>query len=186
MTNRLLDVEALAPIANKPTGSCHRSVAWLAFAKKPIDRPLATAKDPAAAAKDVRCEARASDRVAQGQCTKYSSDAFVHMAKGLLKNVIAKIGEIIFARLSRINHPTLDSDTEISMEKVFSIDTAAPGMIRLQVAIILPIVPREKVSAPQTDVELVVRVPLRTRWGRHLLHLLSGIGFTPSNRCRGD
>jgi hypothetical protein len=53
-TNRLEDVEALAPIANKPTGSCYRSVAWLAFAKKPIDRPLATAKDPAGTAKDVR------------------------------------------------------------------------------------------------------------------------------------
>jgi hypothetical protein len=108
------------------------------------------------------------------------------MVKGLLKNIIAKIGEIIFPRLSRINQPTLDSDTEITMEKVFSIDTAAPGMIRFEVAIIPPIVSCEKVSAPQTDVKLVVSVPLRARRrNSYLFHFLARITDS-GKRDRGD
>src|SRR5213078_1500032 len=47
MTNCFENVEALAPVANKPTGSCYSRSAW-PFAEPLIDRPLAAAKDRAA------------------------------------------------------------------------------------------------------------------------------------------
>src|SRR5215469_11893675 len=101
-----------------------------------------------------------------------------------VKDAVIKIDKHILEGASRIYRPSFDTDTQVPVEKVFEIKTTAPSMIRFQVAIILPIVSRENVGAPQTNIELIVRVPLRTRWGRHLLHLLSGIGFSPGNRCR--
>jgi hypothetical protein len=82
--------------------------------------------------------------------------------------------------------PNFDTDTEVPVEKVFEVNTTAEGMIRFEVAIILPVVSRENVCAPQTDVKLVVRVLLRTGWRRHLFHLFAGIGFSPGDRCRSD
>ena len=52
-TNCLENVEALAPVANKPTGSCYSRSPW-PFAEPLIDRPLAAAKDRAAGTEDVR------------------------------------------------------------------------------------------------------------------------------------
>src|SRR5437588_10277261 len=52
MTNRLKNVEALAPLGD---GS--------SFALPPIDRPLAATKDGAAAAKAIRSKAGAVDRI---------------------------------------------------------------------------------------------------------------------------
>src|SRR4030095_589110 len=102
-----------------------------------------------------------------------------------VEDAVIKIDKDILKRTPGIHRPTFDTNTEVPVEKVFEIDTTAEGMIRFKVAIILPIVSCENVSAPQTDVKLVVCVPLRTRWRRHLFHLLSGIGF-PSNRCRSE
>src|SRR5436190_2698551 len=53
MANCLENVEALAPVANKPTGSCYSRSAW-PFAEPLINRPLAAAKDRAAGTEDVR------------------------------------------------------------------------------------------------------------------------------------
>src|SRR5262249_10902754 len=103
-----------------------------------------------------------------------------------VENAGIKVEKGILKRTPRIHCPPFDADTEVPVEKVFEIHTTTPGMIRFEVAIILPIVSCENVSAPQTDVKLVVCVPLRTRWWRHLFHLLSGISFSPSNRCRSD
>src|SRR4029077_19209712 len=97
-----------------------------------------------------------------------------------------KIDKDILKRAPGINSPAFDTDTEVPVEKVLEIDTTAEGMIRFEVAIILPVVSCENVSPPQTDVELVVCVPLRTGWRRHLFHLFSGISFSPSKRCRSE
>src|SRR5713101_5686851 len=103
-----------------------------------------------------------------------------------VENAVIKVDKNILKRASGIYRPSFNTDTEVPVEKVFEINTTAKGMIRFEVAIILPIVSRENVSAPQTDVKLVVCVPLWTRWRCHLFHFLSGIGFSPSNRCRSD
>src|SRR6266516_2423089 len=103
-----------------------------------------------------------------------------------IEDAVIEIDKDILKRAPGINRPTFNTDTEVPVEKVFEVNTTAEGMIRLEVAIVLPIVACENISAPQTDVKLVVCVPLRTRWRRHLFHLLSGICFSPSNRCRSD
>src|SRR4029453_18195709 len=102
-----------------------------------------------------------------------------------VEDPVIKIDKDILKCAPSINRPTFDTNAEVSVEKVFEIDTTAEGMIRFKVAIILPVVSCENVSAPQTDVKLVVCVPLRARWRRHLFHFLSGISL-PSNRCRSD
>src|SRR5258708_370087 len=103
-----------------------------------------------------------------------------------VEDAVIKIDKNILKRAPGIHRPTFNTDTEIPVEKVLEVNATAEGMICFEIAIILPIVARENVGAPQTDVKLVVSVPLRTRWRRHLFHLFSGIGFSPSNRCRSD
>jgi hypothetical protein len=76
-------------------------------------------------------------------------------------------------RAPGIYRPSFNADAEVPVEKVFEVNATAKGVIRLQVAVILPIVSRENVCAPQTDVKLVVCLPLWTRWRSHLFHLLS-------------
>jgi hypothetical protein len=66
-------------------------------------------------------------------------------------------------RAPGIYRPSFNADAEVSMKKVFEVNATAKGVIRLQVAVILPIVSRENVRAPQTAVKLVVCVPLWTR-----------------------
>ena len=64
-----------------------------------------------------------------------------------------------------INRPTFDSNTEITMEEVFQVATAAPGMVSLEVAIVCPRVSCKNVGAPKSDVELCVPIPLRASSG---------------------
>src|SRR4029077_4574730 len=92
----------------------------------------------------------------------------------------------ILNRASGIHRKSFNTDTEVPVEKVFEINTTTEGMVRFKVAIILPAVSCENVSAPQTDVKLVVCVPLRTRRRCHLFHLLSGISLSPSKRYRSE
>src|SRR5882762_7389158 len=103
-----------------------------------------------------------------------------------VEDATIKIDKDILKRAPGINCPPFDADTEVPMEKVFEINTTAEGMVRFKVTIILPAVSCEDVSAPQTDVKLVVCVPLRTRWRRHLFHLLSGISLSASKRYRSE
>src|SRR4029077_20176153 len=103
-----------------------------------------------------------------------------------VENAGIGVDKDILNRAPGINRPPFDTDTEVPMEKVFEINTTAEGVVRFKVAIILPVVSCENVSAPQTDVKLVVCVPLRTRWRRHLFHLLSGISLSPSKRYRSE
>src|SRR5262245_5424387 len=108
------------------------------------------------------------------------------MAGMSVEGAVIKVDKDVIKCAAGIYCPTFNADTEIPVEKVLKINTPAERMIRLEIAIILPVVPSENIGAPQTDVEFVIRVPLRTRWRRHLLHLLSRIAFSPSNRCRSD
>src|SRR4030095_14021057 len=103
-----------------------------------------------------------------------------------VENAVIKVDKDILKRAPGVHGPSFNADTEVPVEKVLQVNATAKGMIRFEIAIILPIVSCENVGAPQTDVKLVVCVPLRTRWRRHLFHLLSGICFSPSNRCRSD
>src|SRR4029077_92260 len=103
-----------------------------------------------------------------------------------VENRVIQDGKAILKPPPGVHRPSFDTDTEVPVEKVFEVNGTAEGVIRLEVAIILPIVSRENISAPQTDVKLVVCVPLRTRWRRHLFHLLSGISLTPSKRYRSE
>jgi hypothetical protein len=143
-------------------------------------RLFATAKDATAAGEDVRCKTRARDWLTQRERAQHGTHraALVPGIEG--KNLPVKIDKDILKRVPGIHHPAFDADTEVTVEKVFEVNATAPGVIRLQVAIILPLVSCEHVSAPQTDVKLVVRVPLRARRRYHLLHLLTGIDFRAS------
>src|SRR6266498_2479108 len=177
MTNRLENVEALAPVANKPTGSCYRKSA--VFAEPLMDRPLATAKDSATSSPNVGGKAGAVNGEAEGERPQHCSDPSILVVKAALKNSIAKIDENIFARLPGIGDPAFNPDTEITVEEVFEVDTTAPGVIGQKVAVILPVVCCENVGSPQTGVKLVIGVPLRARWwSSYLLHFLSGIGLS--------
>src|SRR6266404_4362824 len=79
---------------------------------------------------------------------------------------------------SGVHGPPFNTDAEITVEKIFGINTAAPSMIPIDIAIISRIVPGKKVSTPDIDVEFVIGIPLWTRWRNHLLHLFSAICFS--------
>ena len=59
------------------------------------------------------------DRITQGQCTQHGTDRVVLMSKVARKNSIAEIDKGIFARLSGIDGPAFDPDTEVTMEEIF-------------------------------------------------------------------
>src|SRR6478735_6331963 len=166
--------------------SCRSDIETLSrFDKALVDLLLATAKDPASPAKNVRRKARARDRVTQGQSAQDSTDRIVLAVDAIGKNSVTEIDERILARLPSINHPALNPHTNVTHEKIFEVDATSPSVISLDVAVINPISSRENVCAPKRDVEFPVRVPLRTgRWS-NLLDFLAGI----ANSCksiRGD
>jgi hypothetical protein len=97
------------------------------------------------------------------------------MVNAGLKDAVAEIDENILARLSGINRPTFNPDTEVTVKEVFEIDATAPSVIGLDIAVISPIVSRKHVRAPQTHVKLVIGVPLRAGWWSYLFHFLPGI-----------
>src|SRR5260370_35473039 len=107
------------------------------------------------------------------------------MRKTALKNAVAEIDKVIFTRLPRINGPTFDPEAELTMEKVLGGQTAAPSMVGLDVAVILPLGSCKNIGTPDTDVEFVIGVPFRARrWRCYLLHLLAAIGFGTSKGHR--
>src|ERR1700751_5563345 len=84
----------------------------------------------------------------------------------------------VFDRPSGLPRPAFNPHAEVTHEKVFEIETTTPGMIGFKVTIILPLSPGEKVGSPQTEVKLVIGVPLRARRRCCLLQFFSGIGFS--------
>src|SRR5439155_26895741 len=68
-----------------------------------------------------------------------------------------------------IHYPPFNTDAEVTVKKIFEIDTAAPSVVALDVAVISRIVSGKNISTPKTAVKFPVRVPLRTRWRNHLL-----------------
>src|ERR1700732_3808462 len=71
------------------------------------------------------------------------------------------------------------------MKEVFEVDTAAPGVIGFNVAIVDPIGPSEEVGAPETNIKFIVGVPLRAKRWSNLLRFLSRI-LRPGKRRRGE
>src|SRR5206468_3932088 len=168
MTNRLDNVESLS-----------------GFSKSLIDSLLAATKNCAAAAKNVGRKARTVKGITQRQSTQHSTDGVALVSNAVLKNAVAEIDEDILACLPRINRPAFNPDTEITVKEVFEIDATAPGVIGLDVAVILPIVSGKHVRAPETHVKLVIGVPLRAGWWSYLFHFFPRIlGSTKS--CRSD
>src|SRR5512132_161785 len=152
MTGRGDDIESFSRL-NKPL----------------VDLLLSPAKDPTSSAKNVWRKARARDRVTQGKSAQHSADRVVLVVDATGKNSVAEIDEDILACLPSINHPALNPHAHVPHEKVFEIDTTAPSVISLDVAVIYPIISCENVRAPKRDVEFPVRVPLRARrWGNPL------------------
>jgi len=69
------------------------------------------------------------------------------------------------------------------VKEVFEIDATAPGVIGLNVTVILPSVSGKHVRAPETHVKLVIGVPLRAGWWSYLFHFFPGIlGSSKSGR----
>ena len=163
MTNRLDNVEAFSSLVNK------------SFAKPPVDLLLATTKDCATSAKNVGRKARTVKRIAQCERAQHRADHVALVMNAILKDVVAEIDEDILACLPRISGPAFNADPDVTREKVLQIDATAPSVIGLDVAVIYPISPRENVCAPNRDVKLSVRVPLRTRRRSYLFHLFPGI-----------
>src|SRR5256885_16823001 len=78
---------------------------------------------------------------------------------------------------SRLRGPTFHADTEVAMEEIFRVDTAAPGVIRFKITVIFPVICREYVGAPQSDVPFRVPIPFGAGWRLldlfHFLHFLA-------------
>src|SRR6476620_7763802 len=150
--------------------SCRNDIETFSWLDKAlVDLLLATAKDPASPAKNVRRKTRARDRVTQGESAQYSTDRVVLAVDATGKNPVTEIDEDILARLTSINHPALNPHTNVTHEKIFEVDATPPSVVCLDVAVIDPISSRENVCAPKRDVEFPVRVPLRTgRWSNLL------------------
>src|SRR5215510_8285810 len=150
-----------------------------------VDLLLTPAKDPATSAKNVRRQARAWDRITQGESAQHSAD-YVALALDLIyKNSVAEIDKGVLACLVGTCCPAFDSHTNITHEKVFEIDATTPSVISLDIAVIYPISSRENVRAPKRNVEFPVRVPLRARRWSNLLHLLARIA-NPCKSSRSD
>src|SRR4029453_19221348 len=134
------NVEALAPVSSKPTGSCYR-ISVGVFEQKLIDRlPSTPAKDSAATSPHEGGPATAVERKPEGQGAQHRTDSVVLIGEGTLENSVAEIDEVIFLRLSCIGDPAFNSNAKITMEEVFGVDTTAPGVIRPNVAVLLPFV----------------------------------------------
>ena len=172
------DFHATANLADCPrlcicmTGCRNDIETFSLLDKAVVDLLLATAKDPASPAKNVRRKARARDRVTESQSAQHRADRVVLVVNATGKNIVAGIDKDILARLPSINHPALNPDTNVTHEKIFEIDATPPSVISLDVAVINPISSRENVCAPKRDVEFPVRVPLRTGRRSNLLDFL--------------
>src|SRR5437762_13024730 len=64
----------------------------------------------------------------------------------------------------RFRRPTFQADTKVAMKEIFDVDAAAPGLIGLKIAVILPAISRAYVGAPQTYVPFRVLIPRRAGW----------------------
>src|SRR5438128_6806982 len=156
--------------------------------------PFTAAKDRAATTKNVGRKTRAVERITQRQ----RAEGGTHRARRMAARGEEKLPCLTFKPLvlkfpeiqdtsSGTRRPTFDTNTEVTVEKVFDIPTTAPSVVGLDVAVVLPIVSGKNISAPKSHVKLIIRVPLRARgWGCHLLHLLSGIGLSTGERQRAD
>src|SRR5713101_5084 len=128
--------------------------------------PFAAAKDRAATTENVGRKARAVERITQGQRAEDGTQpARIMVVCGddrlRVKSPI-NLREIQ-GTSPGIHHPPFNTDAEVTVEKIFGIDTAAPSVVALDVAVISRIVPGKKISTPNIDVEFIIGVPLRTR-----------------------
>ena len=52
------------------------------------------------------------------------------------KNIVVKVDKEIVKLTSGVHYPAFDSDTEVTVEKVFDVHTAAPGVVGFKVAVL--------------------------------------------------
>src|SRR5947209_678289 len=127
------------------------------------------------------------NRIAQGQRSLNSTNNTLIIAENWLPIKV----ESVKLLPGRFRRPTFQADTKVAMEEIFDVDAAAPGVIRFKVTVILPVICRKYVGAPQTHVPFRVPIPLGAR--RHLLdlfHLLARVSCSSAvrggnHRCEG-
>src|SRR5438874_9125938 len=127
------------------------------------------------------------NRIAQGQRSLNSTNNTLIIAENWLPIKV----ESVKLLPGRFRRPTFQAYTKIAMEEIFDVDAAAPGMIRLKVTVILPVICREYVGPPQTHVPFRIAIPLGAR--RHLLdlfHFLARVSCSSAvrggnHRCEG-
>ena len=117
-----------------------------------IDLLLASAKDPAASTKNIWRKACTWDWITEGERAQDRADNVALALNVIQKNSVAEIDEGIFARLSSIHCPTLNTHADVAHEKVFEINATPPRVISLNVTVIDPISSRENVRAPKRNV----------------------------------
>src|SRR5207247_9209205 len=90
---------------------------------------LAAAKNRTDSGPPVRGKATAMDRITQCQCAKHRPDSALFVDIFTDKNAIERTQINVETALVRIEDKTFKTDAEVTMEKVFDIAAAAPGVI---------------------------------------------------------
>src|SRR5438874_2031151 len=111
---------------------------------------LPAAEDRTASGPKIWCKARTTDWITQCEGTQNRSDRPALMSETKVKGFHSRN---VFEPASGIYYPAFDTDTEVTMEKIFEVNATAPGMIRFDVAIIPPFIACKDVSAPSSNVK---------------------------------
>src|SRR5207237_6276506 len=94
------------------------------------------AEDAAAAEPEIRREARAADREAQGEGAENAADC-VRIFIAADPRTVEVCEDFVRVRAS---DPALHTETKVTVDKVFRIQRATPGVIDGEIAVIPPIV----------------------------------------------
>src|SRR5438552_3583067 len=112
---------------------------------------LAAAKNGAATGPNIGSEARTRNRITQREGPQNRTNRAGLVTRSIDEDRRSDFEIKCFP--SGIHDPAFNSDAEVAVEKVFHVNTAAPGVVPFNVAIVGPIVPGEKVGAPKIDIK---------------------------------
>jgi len=99
---------------------------------------FATTKDNAAAGPDVRRKARTLNRIAKGKSSQYFSDRTTLASSIVDKDVCAVGFEVKASAAMCVQDKSLNTNAEITAEKVLEVNAAAPGVIANQISVEVP------------------------------------------------
>ena len=153
------------------------------------------APDHSAASPNVRRKTRAGNRITKGKGSQHLADRSILAASFFNKGDTIRF-EIKAGAPMCIEDKSFNTDSEITMEKVFDVDAAAKGVVATEVSIkssvdsvafrgALDDVGQARIrrvlgtgggiGSPQADIPLIVRVPLRTGRRCDLFHFFARI-----------